>query len=206
MPQHPEHAPYPQTPAAQGVHPPAPIGPRLGESTAHDFDFLMGPWHIRNTRLVHRLAGCTDWETFDATGTARPLPGGIGNCDDFIPATWKPGYVGMSLRVFSPASRRWSIYWLDNATGGLDPATGLLQPPVVGGFSAGRGVFEGDDMLDGRPVRVRFEWSDMHTGGPRWEQAFSGDGGLTWETNWVMEFARPHATTAVAPRGDSGPV
>ena len=24
----------------------------------------------------------------------------------------------------------------------------------------------------------------------RWEQAFSADGGATWEVNWVMEFTR----------------
>lgn len=77
---------------------------------ARDFDFLIGPWHIRNTRLVRRLAGCTDWETFDATGTAHLLPGGIGNYDDFTPLTWNAGFVGMSLRVFSPAAQRWSIY------------------------------------------------------------------------------------------------
>lgn len=165
--------------------------PTVAHSAARDFDFLMGPWHIRNTRLVRRLAGCNDWEVFDATGTAQPLPGGIGNYDDFIPTAWKPGYVGMSLRVFSPTSQRWSIYWLDNSTGGLDPDTGLLQPPVVGGFSDGVGVFEGQEMLEGRPVRVRLEWSHMHTGAPRWQQAFSGDGGATWEVNWVMEFARP---------------
>ncbi len=158
---------------------------------ARDFDFLMGPWHIRNTRLVQRLAGCTEWETFDATGYARPLPGGIGNYDDFIAAAWKPGYVGMSLRVFSPAAQRWSIYWLDNATGGVDAATGLLQPPVVGGFADGKGIFNGRDVLGGRPILVQFEWSLMHTGAPRWQQSFSADEGLTWEMNWVMEFSRP---------------
>lgn len=165
--------------------------PTAAPSAARDFDFLMGPWHIRNTRLVHRLAGCNDWENFDATGTARPLPGGIGNYDDFTSATWKPGFVGMSLRVFCPASERWSIYWLDNTTGGVDPATGLLRPPVVGGFHEGVGVFEGHEVFEGRPVRVRFEWSQMHTGTPRWQQAFSDDGGATWEVNWVMEFAPP---------------
>ena len=165
--------------------------PAIGPHAAHDFDFLMGPWRIRNTRLVQRLAGCTDWESFDATGNARPLPGGIGNYDDFLPTTWKPGFVGMSLRVFSPASQRWSIYWLDNATGGVDPATGLLLPPVVGGFQGGVGLFEGEELFEGRPVRVRFEWSGTHTGAPRWQQAFSADGGATWEVNWVMEFARP---------------
>lgn len=165
--------------------------PAVQPSATRDFDFLMGPWRIRNSRLAHRLSGCTDWETFDATGTARPLPGGIGNYDDFIPATWKPGFVGMSLRVFSPVSRRWSIYWLDNTTGGVDPATGLLQPPVLGGFRDGVGLFDGQEMFEGRPVRVRFEWSHMHTGAPRWQQAFSDDGGATWEVNWIMEFARP---------------
>jgi hypothetical protein len=158
---------------------------------ARDFDFLLGPWAIRNTRLVRRLAGCTEWETFDATGHARLLPGGIGNYDDFVPAAWKPGYVGMSLRVFSPVSRQWSIYWLDNATGGVDPATGLLHPPVVGGFADGKGLFNGQDVLDGRPIRVQFEWSRMHTGAPRWQQSFSADEGRTWEMNWVMEFSRP---------------
>lgn len=166
-----------------------PSAPR--HNAAHDFDFLQGPWHIRNTRLVHRLAGCTDWEVFDATGTAHPLPGGIGNYDDFTAPGWQPGFVGMSLRVFSPGAQRWSIYWLDNTTGGLDPATGLLRPPVVGGFEKGVGLFEGEEEFEGRTVRVRFEWSQVHTGTPRWQQAFSADGGRTWEMNWVMEFSRP---------------
>ena len=119
------------------------------------------------------------------------MPGGIGNFDDFTPLAWNPGYVGMALRVFDPVTQRWSIYWLDNLTGGLDPANGLLLPPVVGGFQGGVGLFEGEELFEGRPVRVCFEWSQMHTGAPRWQQAFSDDGGATWEVNWVMEFARP---------------
>ncbi|PJI95547.1 hypothetical protein CLU85_0256 [Acidovorax sp. 69] len=178
------------------MHTPQPItlaSPAMAPGAARDFDFLMGPWRIRNTRLVHRLAGCNDWEMFDATGTAGPLPGGIGNCDDFTPLAWKPGFVGMALRVFSPVTQCWSIYWLDNTTGGLDPATGLLYPPVVGGFDNGVGLFYGTETFEGRPVRVRFEWSQRHSGAPRWEQAFSDDDGATWEVNWVMEFARPVA-------------
>ena len=173
------------------THPTHPPQSTHSHHAASDFDFLMGSWRIRNTRLVHRLAGCTDWETFDATGTAHPLPGGIGNYDDFTPAAWKPGFVGMSLRVFCPAAQRWSIYWLDNTTGGVDAHTGLLHPPVVGGFAEGVGTFEGQDLCDGRPVRVRFEWTLAHTGAPRWQQAFSDDNGATWEVNWVMEFVRP---------------
>ena len=166
--------------------------PAVAPSAARDFDFLMGPWHIRNTRLVRRLAGCHDWEVFDATGSAQPLPGGMGNIDSFTPLAWRTGYVGAALRLFCPVSGRWSIYWLDNATGGIDPATGLLLAPVVGGFGDdGVGRFEGTDVCDGRPVRVRFEWSRRHTGAPRWQQAFSADGGAGWEVNWTMEFSRP---------------
>ena len=66
----------------------------------------------------------------------------------------------------------------------------LLAPPVIGSFAGDVGVFEGDDTFDGRPVRVRYQWSDVTTPTPRWEQAFSDGGGETWETNWVAEFTR----------------
>lgn len=156
---------------------------------AHDFDFWLGSWRNQNRRLVKRLQGCTEWETFDSLATAQALPGGIGNYDDFVPTDWNPGYVGMSLRVYSPQSQRWSIYWLENRTGGLDH-TGLLRPPVIGGFKDGVGIFEGDDLLEGKPIRVRFVWSGITATSARWEQFFSADGGQTWESNWIMEFSR----------------
>lgn len=154
-----------------------------------DFDFWMGSWRIDNERLVERLKGSTTWERFEARGTARQLPGGIGNFDDFVPIDWRPGYVGMSLRVFNPTTDLWSIYWLDNRTGGLDVA-GSLLPPVVGRFTDGVGVFQGDDTFEGRAIRVRFIWSEITATGARWEQAFSPDGGVTWETNWIMQMTR----------------
>lgn len=155
----------------------------------HDFDFLMGTWQIYNERLVERLKGCTVWESFEARGQARPLPGGIGNYDEFVPVDWRPGFVGMSLRSYRPATDLWSIYWLDNKTGGLD-AAGNLLPPVVGRFDNGVGVFEGDDTFEGRPIRVRFIWSGIGPDRARWEQAFSPDGGASWEINWIMRFTR----------------
>jgi hypothetical protein len=52
------------------------------------------------------------------------------------------------------------------------------------------GVFYADDRLDGRAIQVRFIWRPNPGGHPRWEQAFSDDGGNTWETNWTMDFHR----------------
>ena len=75
-----------------------------------------------------------------------------------------------------------------------DPTTGRtptqLDPPVVGGFLDGVGLFYADDVLHDRPIRVRFRWSVLDRAAPYWEQAFSADGGDTWETNWHMAFTR----------------
>ena len=149
---------------------------------SHDFDFQTGVWRIRNERLVKRLQGSTDWETFDAIQHARLLPGGLGNIDDFITDHW-PGYVGMSLRLYNPRTRKWSIYWVSNRTG-------VLEPPVVGSFANGVGIFEGRDQHEGQPILVRYTWSEITNTGARWEQAFSTDEGRTWETNWVMVMTR----------------
>ena len=78
----------------------------------------------------------------------------------------------------------WSIWWLDARH------PGRLDPPVVGSFDNGIGNFETDDFLDNKPIKVRFRWDARAPDAPRWEQAFSGDDGATWETNWVMHFTR----------------
>ncbi len=149
---------------------------------SRDFDFQTGHWRIRNRRLVKRLEGCTDWEAFEATATARLLPGGLGNVDEYYTDHW-PGFVGMSLRLYDRQSGQWSIYWASNRTGTLDP-------PVVGSFANGVGVFEGRQELAGQPIRVRFTWSNITKTSALWEQAFSPDDGRTWEKNWIMEHTR----------------
>jgi hypothetical protein len=153
------------------------------ESTAQDFDFWMGTWKAHNRRLKRRLAGSEDWEEFEALSIARPLFGGQANEDEFH-TDHDGGFVGMSFRFFDSETKQWSIYWADSRR------LGLLDPPVVGAFDGDVGVFEGEDIFNGRPILVRFTWSRVTTPSPRWEQAFSDDGGRTWETNWITEFAR----------------
>jgi hypothetical protein len=151
------------------------------EATASDFDFWFGSWDVRNRWLRRRLAGSDDWEEFDATVVARPLLDGVGNEDEFR-TDHAGGFIGMSFRFFDPERRRWSIYWADSRR------PGELDPPVFGTFSGDVGLFEGEDVYRGRPILVRFTWTGVTTPTPRWEQAFSDDGGRTWETNWVMDF------------------
>ena len=150
---------------------------------ARDFDFLMGEWTVRNRMLRERLTGSEEWVEFESMAAARPLPAGLGN-EDLYCTDHDGGFVGMSFRFFDPETSLWSIYWADNRR------PGALDPPVFGSFSGDRGFFLGEDTLDGRPILVRFLWAGVDTPMPRWEQAFSDDGGETWETNWIMDFRR----------------
>ena len=150
-------------------------------STAHDFDFLHGQWDVLHRKLRERLAGCTEWKTLRGTADVRPVLRGIGNIDRF---TFDGDeFEGMTLRLFDLDARHWTIHWSDTNRGRLDP-------PLTGTFVDGVGVFYGDDVHDGRPVRVRFVWRDLGGDGASWEQAFSADGGASWETNWTMQFSR----------------
>ncbi len=149
---------------------------------ARDFDFLMGRWLVHSRRLKTRLQGCTEWEEFEATSQARPLLSGLGN-EDELRTDWRPGFVGMAVRLYHPPTARWAIYWADNQHA-------AFEPPVFGGFTGDIGVFEGDDTFEGKPIRVRFTWTRLDADHARWEQAFSADAGRTWETNWTMDFTR----------------
>jgi hypothetical protein len=147
-------------------------------SGVRDFDFLLGTRTVYNRRLRQRLAGCDEWDEFEATCVARPILNGMGNAEEFR-TSWGGGIVGYSLRLFEPRTKQWYIYWTDTRR------SGELEPPVVGTFWGGTGIFEGPDVFEGRPVQVRYSWLDVHTSEPRCEQALSDDGGMTWETNWI---------------------
>jgi hypothetical protein len=147
----------------------------------NDFDFLVGEWDVASWVLRRRLAGDDEWEAFPGTSRCLRLFDGAANLDEFTFPT--KGVFGLTLRTYDPARAEWSLYWVSSTDG-------LLQPPVVGRFRNGRGVFYGNDVYDGAEIRVRYIWSEITSRSARWEQAFSGDDGATWEINWIMELSR----------------
>lgn len=152
--------------------------------SANDFDFLFGDWTVHHRRLAKRLENSTEWIEFAGPATARKVLGGLGNFDEIAVNLPEDPYLGATLRLFNPETGNWSIHWMDSRH------PGTLDPPMIGRFENGRGLFFGDDTFNGKPIRIRFIWTPLTQTSCRWEQAFSADGGATWETNWTMDFER----------------
>ena len=153
----------------------------------HDFDFVFGSWRVHHRKLRDNAdPDCAEWVEFEGTGEAFPLLGGAGHLDRLhVPEPRDgPAWEGFTLRLFDSAAGTWSIHWSSTRV------PGRLDPPVVGRFADGLGVFEGEDVLAGRPVRLRFEWR-ADPDRPVWQQSFSWDDGATWRPNWTMTLNRP---------------
>lgn len=161
------------TPApALAQQPSAAVAARDG---SHDFDWEIGEWTTRLSRLQRPLSGSTTWVEYQGTTVVRPVQGGANLVE--LSVEGPAGRIeGVSLRLYDPEARQWSL----NFAGG-----GVLSPPVFGEFRDGRGVFFGRDTWAGRAILVRFVISDVTAESARFEQAFSEDGGATWEVNWI---------------------
>ena len=153
-------------------------------ASKHDFDFLHGSWKVHNKYLKGRLRGSSEWAEFDAQSDINPLLDGFGQLDRFRAVRDGKAIEGITLRLFNPSTGEWSLHWADTAN------PGVLLPPMVGRFNGDVGEFYGDEFVDGRKVLCRFYWTRTNPDAPRWEQAFSDDGGKTWETNWIMTLTR----------------
>jgi hypothetical protein len=152
----------------------------------NDFDFLHGHWHVANRKLRDPFDSASDWLEFPARVETRPILNGLGNLDTYLAPDFpgRPHFEALALRLFDIDNRLWRIWWA-STTGG-----GRLDTPLVGGFQDSVGVFECDDTLAGRKLKVRFEWTNITSASARWQQSFSFDGGQTWQPNWIMDWKR----------------
>jgi hypothetical protein len=152
----------------------------------HDFDFAVGSWKFHLKRLKQRLAGSNEWVELDGTVVCRKVLDGRGEVEELnVESADKHMHIqGLALRLYNPESHQWSIYWANGADGVLE------QSPMVGQFNNGRGEFYNQQIYQGRAIYARFVWSDVTTNTPHFEQAFSVDGGKTWETNWITDQTR----------------
>jgi len=169
---------FPQQNSSAGT--PQAAAPRDG---SHDFDFEFGNWKTHLKRLMHPLSGSTTWVEYDGTTVVRKIWDGRANLVE-LEVDGLAGHIeAMSLRLYNPEARQWSLNFANSKVGSLGV-------PTVGEFKDGRGEFYDQESLNGRMIFVRFVISEITPNSCHFEQAFSDDGGKTWEVNWITDQTR----------------
>jgi hypothetical protein len=148
-----------------------------------DFDFEIGTWKTHLSRLLHPLTGSTAWVEYEGTSVVRKVWNGSGNLLELEADGPAGHFEGLSLRLYNPQAHQWSLNFASRSAG-------ILSQPTIGEFRNGRGEFFDQETYNGRTILVRFIISDITQKSCRFEQAFSDDGGKTWEVNWIATDTR----------------
>jgi hypothetical protein len=172
-----------------------------GRDGQHDFDWQLGTWKVHMSRLQHPLTGSTSWAELDGTVVVRKVWDGRANLAE-IEANGRASHLEfLSLRLYNPQSHQWTLNF-SSSNGGT------LSVPMIGEFKNGRGEFYDQESFNGRTILVRFVFSAISSNSTRDEQAFSDDGGKTWEVNWINIHTRVNdeseeALNSACPAGET---
>jgi hypothetical protein len=144
----------------------------------HDFDFEIGTWKTHLRRLLRPLTGSTTWVEYEGTTVVRKVWNGRANLVELKVDGPAGHFEGLSLRLYNPQSRQWSLNF-------ANINDGTLSQPTIGEFKDGRGEFYDQEMYNGRAILVRFVITKLTEDSCRFEQSFSNNGGKAWEVNWI---------------------
>ena len=164
--------------AAAQSNPRAPLHDGL-----HDFDFHFGNWHTHIRRLMRPLTGSNTWIELDGTVRVHPLWDGRANVEELEASNATVHFQGMTLFLYNPDAHQWTQTF-------ANASDGVLTRSLTGRFVGGRGELYDQETVNGKAVYVRFLWSDITADSHHVEQAFSDDGGKTWEPNFVATLTR----------------
>ena len=160
-----------------------PVGQTTARDGRRDFDFEIGSWKTHLKRRLRPLTGSNTWVEYEGTSVVRKVWGGRANLLELDVSGPAGRIEGLSLRLYNPESRQWSLNFSNAAGGTMSPAT-------IGEFKNGRGEFYNQETLNGRSIFVRFVIFDITPNSAKFEQSFSDDGGKTWEVNWIATDTR----------------
>lgn len=179
------HAPAQTSSSAAKVELRAPATARDGQ---YDFDFEIGTWKTHLSRLQHPLTGSSTWVEYEGTSVVRKVWNGRANLVE-LEVDGPAGHIeALSLRLYNPQSRQWSLNFAGSNSG-------VVSQPTIGEFKNGRGEFFDQETWDSRVILVRFVISGVTPNSCHFEQAFSNDGGKTWEANWIATDTRVNDET-----------
>ena len=174
----------------------APLSPTSAETKAtgsvrdgqHDFDFDFGTWKTHSSRLLHPLTGSKEWVDMDGVTTVRKIWNGRANLAEVnVDGPTGPMRL-LALRTYNPATGEWYLNF-------ANAKAGTLGISGVGTFKDRRIDFYDQEQINDRFVLVRFSvWNDA-PGKAQSEQAFSDNGGKTWEVNWRTSYTKTDGET-----------
>jgi len=155
----------------------------FADPTQHDFDWQLGDWNVHMQRMLHPLSAAETWTTYDGTVAVSKVWGGRANLAEIETSGPTGNLQFLSLRLYNPQSHQWTLNFAHSGSG-------TVGSPMYGEFKDGRGEFYDRSTLDGKAILERFVFGDIAVGSGRDEQAFSADGGKTWEVNWINTHTR----------------
>jgi hypothetical protein len=168
-----------QSPAAGA----APLTESAMRDGQHDFDFSIGTWKTHITLLQKPLSGSTTWIKLEGTKTERKIWNGRAHLEEIEADGPRGHWEGLTLFLYDPQAHQWSQSFASSRDG-------TLGKSLIGAFKNGRGEFFGQDSFNDRTILVRGTWSDITQDSHKFEQAFSDDGGKTWEINFIALLTR----------------
>jgi hypothetical protein len=157
--------------------------PASAGNGSHDFDFNFGVWKTQISRLTHPLTGSRDAIALTGTVTVRPVWGGRAALEEIEADGPNGHWEGMTLFLYNPKAQQWSQSFFDSS----DPAP---SPPLIGSFHEGQGGLYAQDTFQGRSILVRGTWSNITADAHHYEEAYSDDGGKSWETVFSASLTR----------------
>ncbi len=159
------------------------------DAAQNDFNFDFGTWNIHMRRLRHPLTDSSNWFDMNGTTTTSKIWGGKANIAEVEadgpngPNDSNSHLELLALRLYNPISHQWAISFATSNAG-------VLSPPAIGDFKNGIGEFIDQETYGDRTILVHFTIQSTAPGKAHSEQAFSNDGGKTWETNWINDYTR----------------
>jgi hypothetical protein len=150
----------------------------------NDFAFAFGSWKEHTSRLQHPLTGSKTWTEMEGKSVDYKIWNGRGNLTE-LESDGPNGHLELlALRLYNPQAHQWNLTFATSNVGVL----GL--PALTGEFKNGRGEFYDQELFNDKAIWVRFTVFTVSPDSMQTEQAFSNDGGKSWETNWINKYTK----------------
>jgi hypothetical protein len=149
----------------------------------HDFDFEIGTWKSHISRRLHPLTGSATWIEMEAIVVVRKVWNGRANLMELELDNPTGHLEELNLRLYNPQSHQWTFNFSNSNDG-------TMAPPMIGEFKNGRGEFIDQEPFNVKTILVRHVFTEITPDSHHFEQAFSDDGGKTWEPNFMATLTR----------------